>query len=90
VFYFANGGEEELFASSADWMERNFFRRVELAFPLKDPELFQRVKQEMGYYLADNCRAWLLQPDGSYRRAEPGDGVPFSAQQALLEEFAEG
>jgi polyphosphate kinase len=90
VFYFANGGDEELFASSADWMERNFFRRVELAFPIKDEELGQRVLRELEYYLADNCQAWLLQSDGCYQRATPDGETPFSAQQALLEELAEG
>ncbi|SEO50967.1 polyphosphate kinase 1 [Aquisalimonas asiatica] len=85
VFYFANGGDPVLYASSADCMERNFFRRVETAFPIEPPALQQQVLSDLEDYLRDNTQAWLLQPDGSYRRAHPADGEePFSSQQALL------
>ncbi|MFP4561559.1 MAG: RNA degradosome polyphosphate kinase, partial [Thiohalorhabdus sp.] len=90
VYYFENGGSPELYGSSADWMERNFFRRVEVAFPIRDPRLRARLLRELDAYLRDNTQAWLLHSDGAYRRAEPGEGeAPFSAQQALLEDLAE-
>ncbi|MEJ2060573.1 MAG: polyphosphate kinase 1, partial [Gammaproteobacteria bacterium] len=88
VFYFENAGEPEVYLSSADWMQRNFFRRVEVAFPVPDPELRARVIEEgLEYYLSDNTQAWVLQRDGSYRRAKPGNAKPRSAQQMLLERY---
>lgn len=67
IFYFANGGQEEVFLGSADWMPRNLYDRVEVLFPVRDPLLRQRLKQEiLEAYLADNVKARLLQPDGSY------------------------
>ncbi|KPV41170.1 polyphosphate kinase [Thiohalorhabdus denitrificans] len=90
VYYFENGGSPELYGSSADWMERNFFRRVEVAFPIRDSRLRARLLRELDAYLRDNTQAWLLGSDGAYHRAEPGEGeAPFSAQQALLEDLAE-
>jgi polyphosphate kinase len=88
VFYFQNGGEEELFCSSADWMYRNLHRRVETCFPIERRDLRERVIRELGYYLRDNLQAWELQSDGSYRRAD-GSSEPFSAQQTLLLEMAQ-
>jgi len=86
VFYFHNDGKSDLYASSADWMERNFFRRVETAFPLLDEEARRRVLLDLDCYLRDNTQAWALQPDGRYVRLQPGDGeAPYSAQRALLE-----
>lgn len=70
VFYFRHGEHEELWLSSADWMNRNMLRRVELAWPVTDPALRQRVMEEgIHQYLHDSRDAWLLQPDGSYARA---------------------
>ena len=89
VFYFHNHGEEELFCSSADWMDRNLHRRVETCFPIEHGDLRERVIRDLGYYLRDNMQAWELQSDGSYRRA-PCDDEPFSAQQTLLTEMAQG
>lgn len=84
TFYFYAGGEELLFGTSADWMERNFFRRVETAFPIENATLHRRVREEtLDLYLHDNTQAWLLQSDGAYRRAQP-DGTRWSAQQTLL------
>ncbi|RYE92548.1 MAG: polyphosphate kinase 1 [Myxococcales bacterium] len=66
-----NGGEEEVFISSADWMPRNFNRRVELLIPVLDPELKKRVAEEiLGTLQADNVKAWALNPDGRYTRVE--------------------
>ncbi len=91
VFYFANGGEEEVFGSSADWMERNMFSRVEVCFPIEAKALRERVIQDLNWYLKDNSQAWLLSADGSYsvpklKKYEE----PFFVQQALLESMAEG
>ena len=68
VFYFENGGEPEMYCASADWMERNFFRRVEVAFPAAARGPSRAHPARPGLCLSDNCQAWLLQPDGSYRR----------------------
>ncbi|GAB3732491.1 polyphosphate kinase 1 [Luteimonas pelagia] len=86
AWWFANDGDPELFCASADWLERNLLRRVEVGFPVRDPGLAARVRDEaLDNYLADNTDAWLLQPDGSYVRAAPGGDPPHSAQGALLE-----
>lgn len=90
IFYFENGDDEELlYLSSADWMQRNFFRRVELCFPIEDRRMRQRVIQEsLLNYLADNAQAWILQTDGSYRRATPGNAKRRVAQDILLADLA--
>ena len=91
VFRFHNDGEEEVFISSADWMPRNFFRRIETCVPILDPQLRRRVVQEgLSLYLSDNTGAWALRRDGSYRRLSPGKGRPRNAQQELLELLAAG
>jgi len=85
VYWFANGGDAETWCASADWMERNLLRRIEVCFPILDPELARRVVDEtLENYLADNTQAWLLQADGRYQRATPGEDMPHSAQAALL------
>ena len=90
VYYFANGGEPEIYASSADWMERNFFRRVEVTFPILDPALRERLAHELDLYLRDNTQAWVLNRDGTYTRQQPGAGEEsLTAQTALLQELAE-
>ena len=84
VFFFHAGGEQRTYCSSADWMERNLHRRVEVAFPLLDPELKARaVDEALGTYLNDNAQAWELQPDGSYRPC-PDDGRERCAAQEVL------
>jgi polyphosphate kinase len=84
VFYFYAQGEESVYLSSADWMDRNFFRRVEIAFPVLDPELKKRVIQEaFGAALRDNSRAWLQQPDGSYVLLK-NRKVKFNIHEALM------
>jgi polyphosphate kinase len=85
VYYFANNGDAELYLSSADWMDRNLLRRIELASPVTDIELNRRVFNEaLENYLTDNTQAWLLQVDGRYERATPGQNMPHSAQAHLL------
>ncbi len=90
VFYFLNGGKEEIFGSSADWMDRNLHRRVETCFPVEEKKLRERMVRELNYYLEDNLQAWELQSDGSYVRTTPGDAEPMSAQARLLSELSQG
>ena len=77
IYYFQNGGEEEIYLGSADWMPRNLHERVEVVFPLRDPLLRDRVKNEiLAAYLADNVKARMLQARGRLhsreaRRARP-------------------
>jgi polyphosphate kinase len=85
VFYFLNDGAEDVYLASADWMDRNFFRRIELCFPVLDPALKRRVIREgLQPYLDDNCQAWDMTPDGSYELQRPRRGRRRSAQEELL------
>jgi polyphosphate kinase len=92
AFYFLNGGQEEAYISSADWMGRNLYERAEVLCPIKDPRLLERVRDEiLSSYLADNCKARLLTRSGKYIRARTAkrkDGE-FSAQEYLMS-LAEG
>jgi polyphosphate kinase len=91
IYYFANGGEEEIYLGSADWMPRNLYERVEVLFPVKDEFLRQRVRQEiLESYLADNVKSRILQKDGTYIRAWRAQGrrkppaLGFNAQEFLI------
>jgi polyphosphate kinase len=89
IFCFANGGREEIYCGSADWMPRNLVERCEVQFPVTQADLHKRLREEiLASYLADNTKARLLQPDGEYMRA-PRVGEPFSAQDHLMR-VAEG
>jgi polyphosphate kinase len=89
VFYFHAGGEEVVLCSSADWMPRNFFRRVEVSFPIEAKKARKRVVREsLELYLEDDCQAWEMQPDGSYERLHPVSRKARSAQGELLELLA--
>ena len=90
VFYFRAGDEEHLYLSSADWMNRNMLRRIELTWPVLDPQLRQRVIDEcLQAYLHDHRDAWDLQPDGSYRRVKGAeDPKAHGAQAALMDRYA--
>lgn len=88
VFYFYHGGEELLYCSSADWMPRNFFNRVETCFPIEEKRPRDQVMTRgLLDYLSDNTQAWILQEDGRYRRAKHGSHKPRSAQQSLLDYY---
>jgi len=90
VFHFHAGGEQLLFASSADWMSRNLHRRVETCFPIKEARQRQRIFNEtLELYLQDNTQAWQLQSDGRYRQVKPGKQPPFTAQIELLRRHAQ-
>jgi polyphosphate kinase len=87
IFYFYNEGKEDVYLSSADWMDRNFFRRVEVAFPINNRRLKRRVIAEgLSAFLGDNQSAWLMQSDGHYRRRRPGKSSR-NAQMSLLGKF---
>jgi polyphosphate kinase len=82
IYYFENAGQREVFLSSADWMPRNFFRRVELAFPLENPNLRDEIVNEvLPSLLHDRVKARELQPDGSYRRLKPEGKEPRAQAQ---------
>ncbi|MCK9986294.1 MAG: polyphosphate kinase [Azoarcus sp.] len=90
IFYFRAGGEDRVYLSSADWMDRNFFGRIEIAFPVLDQRLKRRViKEGLRAYLGDNCQAWEMLEDGRYRHKTPR-GVHRAAQIILLAELAKG
>jgi polyphosphate kinase len=87
IYYFYAGGRENVYLSSADWMDRNFFRRVEVAFPVNDRRLKRRVIAEgLSVFLGDNQTAWLMQSDGHYKRRRPGKSSR-NAQMGLLAKF---
>jgi polyphosphate kinase len=89
VFYFHNDGAEDVYLSSADWMDRNFFGRVEVCFPILDPDLRRRVIAEgLQVYLEDNTQAWMMGEDGQYACRVPGRAKPLSAQEQALEMLA--
>jgi polyphosphate kinase len=96
IFHFANGGNDEIYLGSADWMPRNLFERCEVAFPVRDPAGLARIHDEiLPAYLADNVKARLQQPDGSYLRASKllKDAKPFASpfsSQEFLMQLAEG
>jgi polyphosphate kinase len=90
VFYFGNDGASELYLASADWMERNFFRRVEIAFPVREQTHRKRILRDLNFYLADNSQAWSLGRDGGYTRCERGGDSLRDAQGALLARYAAG
>jgi len=85
VWYFGNGGTPEVWLSSADWMGRNLFRRIEVAFPLRDPAVARRVVAEgLACYLSDDCDAWQLDPDGEWRKLRPRKGTQARSAQCEL------
>ncbi|GAB4464622.1 MAG: polyphosphate kinase 1 [Burkholderiaceae bacterium] len=92
IYYFRNGGADDVYLASADWMGRNLFRRIEVAWPVLDRKLKRRVLDEgLRPYLDDTVDAWTLQGDGTYRPPKAlarGDRGGFSAQRALLIELA--
>ena len=89
VYYFENDGNPRVYCSSADWMDRNLFSRVEACFPVEDPVLRKRIiEQGLENYLKDNQQAWELQPDGQWLSISPKEGEEvYISQQVLLEHF---
>ena len=94
IFYFANGGAEEFYCGSADWMPRNLFERCEVVFPVKDPQLCSRLRNEiLAAYLADTVKTRVLSGDGKYGRAYHtplGKALPAFSAQDFFMQVAEG
>jgi polyphosphate kinase len=85
IFYFHAAGQENVYLSSADWMDRNFFKRIELAFPLLDAKLKRRVITEgLKFYLADNQQGWDMNGQGVYQRRRSPRSKPHNAQGELM------
>lgn len=88
IFYFQNGGQEELYLSSADWLNRNLDRRIELMFPITDSSIFQQIKKILLTYFKDNNHSYVLNSDGTWKQNFPQKGEKsFSAQEELYEEY---
>src|SRR5207247_7993885 len=91
IFYFENAGQPRVFLSSADWMPRNFFRRIELAFPVENPTLRDQIINEvLPSFLNDRVKARELQPNGTYRRLKPGGSEPGAPAQWHSQRVARG
>ena len=90
VFYFANDGHADIFCSSADWMDRNFFRRVEIAFPIRRQKYRDDILRDLELYLRDNAQAWELDANGTYVRVARADEPPCCAQIELLDAYTAG
>ena len=86
IYYFHNGGDERMYLGSADWMDRNLFHRVEVAFPIEDKKLFAQIYQDgLQNYLKDNVQAWTLTGNGRWQQLSPvNDALPHVAQNHLL------
>ncbi len=87
VYAFYNNGNWDVYAASADLMNRNMFRRVETCFPIEDKKLHARILKDLDGYLKDNSQAWVLQSDGSYLQLQPGDEEEYQVQIELLKAF---
>jgi polyphosphate kinase len=88
IFYFYAHGKEEVYLSSADWMDRNLFRRIEVAFPILDPELKQKVINEGLNELLKDVSSWNMNADGLYKQSIPSSNVKLSGQQNLLLKYS--
>ena len=86
IFYFYSDGKEQLFMGSADWMPRNLDKRVEIVFPVEDPRLKEEVKHILQIQLADNVKAHILQPDGSYEKIDKRGKQLVNSQEYFCEE----
>ena len=88
VYYFLNDGAEEFYCSSADWMERNLFRRNESCFEIRQKAMKDKLRKHLELFLADNCQAWVLGSDGTYEKQSPGGAERISAQEIFLEQLS--
>ncbi len=90
IYYFYNGGDERVFCSSADWMSRNLYHRVEVCFPIEEKRPRDSViAYGLLSYLSDNTQAWILQADGTYKRSKPGSQKLRTAQLNILDHYCE-
>ncbi|MDH3482579.1 MAG: RNA degradosome polyphosphate kinase, partial [Gammaproteobacteria bacterium] len=88
VYYFLNDGNEEFYCGSADWMDRNMFRRNESCFEIRQKAMKEQIRHDLELFLADNCDAWVLSGDGTYTRLSPGKRKRISAQETFVELLA--
>lgn len=88
VYYFLNGGRDEFYCSSADWMNRNLFHRNESCFEIKQKLLKERIHRDLEIFLSDNCQSWVLRSDGRYERLSAPADQQVSAQELFLNELA--
>jgi polyphosphate kinase len=88
IFYFHNSGEPLYFLASADWMPRNFDRRIEIGFPIIEAALQNRLKEVLEIQLADNVKGWWMQSDGRYIKIKIADQPLIRSQERLYESFA--
>ncbi|OUN31975.1 MULTISPECIES: RNA degradosome polyphosphate kinase [unclassified Blautia] len=86
IFYFYSDGKEQLFMGSADWMPRNLDKRVEIVFPVEDPRLKEEIKHILHIQLADNVKAHILQPDGTYEKIDKRGKQLVNSQEYFCEE----
>jgi polyphosphate kinase len=89
IFYFRNDLKHDVYLASADWMDRNFFRRIEVCFPVLDKKLKKRVIDEgLKVYLQDNCQAWEMDGEGRYQRKNARRAKLKCAQSELIGQLA--
>ena len=89
IFFFRNNGKNDLFLSSADWMDRNFFRRVEIAFPIFNEKLKKRIFDEgLQMHFAENAINWRMSSDGSYQLRKSSSNQTISCQDGLLKKYS--
>jgi len=88
VYYFLNDGHEEFYCSSADWMDRNMFRRNESCFEIRQKAMKEQIRNDLELFLSDNCQSWMLNGDGSYERISAKKNKRVSAQDIFLENLA--
>ncbi len=89
IFYFSNAGDDEVYLSSADWMPRNFDKRLELMFPVEDRKNKKELIQLLHHYFKDNQKAWGLSPDGTYQKKDPAGEKKFRVQEYLCQKALE-
>ena len=87
IYAFMNDGDWSIYAASADLMNRNMFRRVEISFPITDKKICERILGDLDGYLKDNSQAWLLQSDGRYLQAQAGEWPVYQVQTELLKSY---
>lgn len=89
IFYFLNGGDEEIYLSSADWMPRNFDRRLEILFPIQEEKNKKELRGFLDDYFKDNVKAWNLSADGSYQKLESPEDKRFRVQESLCRYYSD-
>jgi polyphosphate kinase len=91
AYYFENGGEEEVYIASADWMPRNLERRIEVAAPILDPGHRRTIRDQLDLMLKDNRQAWDLKPDGTYQQRSPASAQDeLATHRFMMDKYREG